>query len=150
MLLLVPCRPGTPTYKRQVKTSCRACIHTLSRALQFRTSPPSWGGLRRCHVSYGSGRRLSVEVGSDAVTCLMAWLRWAPVLPRVIWLRTSSPDWGGLRRCHVSYDSETRLPAEVGSGAATCPVAPDLTSRLGRAPALPRVPRLLMGHRFQA
>jgi hypothetical protein len=35
----------------------------------------------------------------------------------------------------VSYDSGPRLPAEVGSGAATCPTAPNLTSRLRWAPS---------------
>jgi hypothetical protein len=35
----VPCRPGTPTYKPQVKTSCRACIHMLPSAIRLRTSP---------------------------------------------------------------------------------------------------------------
>jgi hypothetical protein len=34
----VPCRPGTPTYKIQVKTSSRACIHVLPHALWLRTS----------------------------------------------------------------------------------------------------------------
>jgi hypothetical protein len=40
------------------------------------------------------------------------------------------------------YGSGPRFPAEVGSDAATCPVAPDLTSRLRWALAPPRVPRL--------
>jgi hypothetical protein len=34
------------------------------------------------------------------------------------------------------------LPIEAGSGAATCPTAPDLASLLGRAPVLSRVTRL--------
>jgi hypothetical protein len=47
-----------------------------------------------CHMLYGSGPRLPVELGSNAATCPMApdlasQLRWAPTLPRVIWLRTS-------------------------------------------------------------
>jgi hypothetical protein len=50
----------------------------------------------------------------------------------------------------VSYGSGPRLPAEVGSDVAMCPMAPDLASRLGRAPALPRVPWLPVGHGFQA
>jgi hypothetical protein len=50
----------------------------------------------------------------------------------------------------VPYGSGPRFLAEVGSGAATCSVAPDLTSRLGRALALPRVPCLPVGYRFQA
>jgi hypothetical protein len=47
-----------------------------------------------CHVPYSSGPRLPAEVGSSAAMCPMALdlasqLRWAPALPRVIWLRTS-------------------------------------------------------------
>jgi hypothetical protein len=30
--------------------------------------------------------------------------------------------------CHVAYDSGPHLPAKVGSGAATCPMAPELAS----------------------
>jgi hypothetical protein len=53
-------------------------------------------GLQRCHVSSGSGPRHPVKVGSDAITCPVApdhttLLRWAPMLPRVQWLRTSPP-----------------------------------------------------------
>jgi hypothetical protein len=70
----VPCRSGTPIYKPQVKTSCRACNHS--------------------HVPYGSEPRLPAEVDSDAASCPMApglasRLRWDPVLPCVLWLRTS-------------------------------------------------------------
>jgi hypothetical protein len=127
----------------------------LLRVLWLQTSPPSWGGLRRCHVSngsgprllwlwtsplgwgglqrcqmfYGSGSRLSAKVGSDAATCpmpldLTSQLRWTPTLPYVIWLQTSPPDWGGLRRCHVSCGSRPHLPTGAGSDAATCPTAP--------------------------
>jgi hypothetical protein len=42
----------------------------------------------------------------------------------------------------VSYGSEPRFPAEVGSGAITCHVAPDLTARLRWATVSPRVQRL--------
>jgi hypothetical protein len=54
------------------------------------------GGFRRCHVSYDFGPYLPTEVGSGAATCPMALnfasqQRWAPVLPCVIWLRTSPP-----------------------------------------------------------
>jgi hypothetical protein len=45
-------------------------------------------------------------------------------------------------RRHVSCSTGPCLPAEVGSGAATCPVALDLASLIGRAPAQPRVPWL--------
>jgi hypothetical protein len=43
---------------------------------------------------------------------------------------------------HVPYGSEPCLPAEVGSDAATCPMAPDPTSLLGKSLMLPRVARL--------
>jgi hypothetical protein len=147
----VPCRLGTPTYKPQVKTSHRACIHTLPCALRHRTSPPSWGGLWRYHVSYVSEPRVSAEVGSGATTCPMApnlasWLRWALVLPRVLWLQASRLGRGGLRRCHVSYGSGPHLPGEVCFDAVMYPMALDHASRLRWAPALPRVPRLPVGH----
>jgi hypothetical protein len=50
-----------------------------------------------------------------------------------------SPCRRGLQRCHVSYSSGSRLPAEAGSGAAMCPVALDLASLSEWAPVLPRV-----------
>jgi hypothetical protein len=61
-------------------------------------------------VYYGSGPRLPAEVGSGAAMYPMApdlasRLRWAPVLPRVLYLQTSPPDWGRLWRCHVSHCS---------------------------------------------
>jgi hypothetical protein len=86
-------------------------------------------------VPYSSVPRLSVEVGSSAAMCPMAVdlasrLRWAPALPRVLWLQSSPP-------------------GRVGSGATMCPMAPDLVSRLWWDPALPRVLGLLVGHGFQ-
>jgi hypothetical protein len=60
-------------------------------------------------------------------------------LQRVLWLRTSPSGWGGFQRCHVLYGSEPRIPAEVGSSAATCTMAPDLIFQLRWVPALPRV-----------
>jgi hypothetical protein len=116
----------------------------LPHVLWFRTSPPGWGGLWHCHVSRGSGPHLPVEVGSGAVTCPMApdltsQSRWALALPHVLRLRTSPPDWGEFWCCHVSYGSGPLLPAEVGSDAAMCHMALDLTSRLRRARTLPCV-----------
>jgi hypothetical protein len=107
---------------------------TLPRVLWLWTYPPGRGELRRCHVSYDSGPCLPVEVGSDAAMChiisdLASRQRWTPILPRVLWLRTYPPGRGGHRRCHMSYDSGPLLSTEVGSDAAKCPMAPDLTSR---------------------
>jgi hypothetical protein len=61
-------------------------------------------------VPYGFGPRLPAEVGSSAATCPMApdltsRLMWAPMLSRVLCLRTSPIGWGGLQRCHVSHGS---------------------------------------------
>jgi hypothetical protein len=44
--------------------------------------------------------------------------------------------------CHMPYITGSCLPAWEGSGAATCSTAPDHASLLGRAPTLPRAPRL--------
>jgi hypothetical protein len=49
----------------------------------------------------------------------------------------------------VSYGSGPCLLIEVGFGVATCPVSPDLASRLGQAPVLPHVRWLPKGDRFQ-
>jgi hypothetical protein len=68
--------------------------------------------------------------------------RRAPVLPRATRLRTSPPCSGGLRCCHVPHGSGPRLSAWEGSGAAMCHTAPNPAYLLGRAPVLPRVPRL--------
>jgi hypothetical protein len=117
------------TYKLYVKTSSSACIHTLSRALQLRTSHLGWEGLQHCHVSYGSRPLLPSEVSSDAATCptaldLASRLRLAPTLLCVLWLRTSPPVWDGLRRCHIFYGSGPHLLAGKDSDAVTCPTAP--------------------------
>jgi hypothetical protein len=44
--------------------------------------------------------------------------------------------------CNVYHSSRPRLPAEESSDTATCHVAPDSASLLGRAPALPHVTQL--------
>jgi hypothetical protein len=46
-------------------------------------------------------------------------------------------------RCHVPYITGPCLPVEVGSGAITCLLVPDLASLIGRASAPPRVLWLL-------
>jgi hypothetical protein len=56
-------------------------------------------------------------------------------------LKTGYGAWRASTRCHVSCSFRPHLPVEVGSSATTCPVAPDLTSLLRRAPALPCVPQ---------
>jgi hypothetical protein len=114
------------------------------RVPQLRTSPPYRGGLRRCHVSHGSGlclperralalprvpqlrtsppcrcelRRCHVSHGSGF--CLPE--RRAPTLPCVLQLWASPPYRGGLRRCHVA---PTSPPREESSGAVTYPTVP--------------------------
>jgi hypothetical protein len=49
-----------------------------------------------CHMPYGSGPHLPVEIGSGIAMCPMApelasWLRWALALPCGLWLCTSPP-----------------------------------------------------------
>jgi hypothetical protein len=53
------------------------------------------------------------------------------VLPRGPWPRASSPCLGEPRRCHVFLSSGPRLPTKVGSGVATCPMAPGSVSLRG-------------------
>jgi hypothetical protein len=137
---------GTPAYKLQSKTRRRACICALPCALWLWTLPPGRGGLRHCHVPHASGPCLSAREGSSAATChmtldLASLSRQALVLPCAPWLRTPPPYSGGLRCCHVSHSFGPRLPAQEGSGATTCPTAPNPASLLGRAPILSRVPQ---------
>jgi hypothetical protein len=123
---------------------CRYLVDQLPLHTSFKSRQIAGRASTRCHMPYVSGPRLSAEMGSGAATCPMArdlasQLRWAPALPRAPWLQTSPPGSGGLQRCHVSYGSGPRLPAEVSSNAAMCPMAPNLTSRLRWSQALPRV-----------
>jgi hypothetical protein len=79
---------------------------------------------------------LSAEVDSGAAMCpttpnLASIPRWAPALPCVPWCQTSPPWWGELWCCHMSLSSRPRFPAEVGSSASTCPMAPGSASSRG-------------------
>jgi hypothetical protein len=128
--LSISCRPVTPTYKLQVKTSSRTCIHALPRALWLWASPTCQSGLRRFHVSYSFGSHLPTEVASSTATCPMALdltsqLRWAPALTR---------------------GSGPHFLTEVGSDTTMCSLALDLTSRMRWPPTLSHVPRPPMGH----
>jgi hypothetical protein len=127
-LLSVPCRPGTPAYKLQVKIRRRACFRALSRALRLQILPPCQGRLWRCHVPHGSRPHLPAREGSRAATCRTApnpasLLGRALMLPHVSQLQTPSPYSRGLQCCYMSHGSE---PASL----------------LGRAPTLSRAPRL--------
>jgi hypothetical protein len=118
----------------------------LPRVLRLWILPPCSGGLRRCHVSHGTGSCLPAREGYGAATCPMAPDP-ASLLGRALMLLCIPRYWilpscsGGLRRYHVSYDTGSRLPARGGSVATMCPMASDPTSLLGRAPVVPRVPR---------
>jgi hypothetical protein len=97
-------------------------------------------------VSCGTKGCLLVGVGSGAATCpvtlnLASLLGWAPVPPCVLWPRTLPPYWGWLWPHPMSYGPGPYLPARVGSGTTTCPVASDLASLLGWAPVPPCVLR---------
>jgi hypothetical protein len=102
MYTTVPCRPGTP------RTG-------------FKTRQVAGRASMRCRVPCNSRPCLPVGIGSNTATCpvapdLASWLRWAPALPRVLWLRTSPlnrgrlqtlpPNQGGFRCCYTSHDSQ--------------------------------------------
>jgi hypothetical protein len=98
-----------------------------------------------CHASLSFEPCLPVGVGSGTATRPMvldpaSLLGRALALPHISWLRTPLPYWGGLWRCHASHGSGPRSSIGEGSSAATCHMAPDAASPLGRAPALPRAP----------
>jgi hypothetical protein len=61
------------------------------------------------------------------------------MLTCVLWLQKLPPSWGGLWCHHVSCSPRPCLPARVGSGATTCPTAPDPASLLVWASAPPHV-----------
>jgi hypothetical protein len=127
-----------------ISTMCLYPADQILIHISFKSIQVTGYASTRCHMPYGSGHRLPVEIGSDVVMCRMisdlaSWLRWAPALSRALQFRISSSAWGELRRCHVSYDSEPRLPAEVGSDAATCPMSLDHASSVRWTPAQSRV-----------
>jgi hypothetical protein len=87
----------------------------------------------RLSVPYGPGTpTYKPQVNTNCRVCINT-------LPRVLWLQTSPPSWGGIWHCHVPYGFGPRLPAEVSSSAATYPMAPDLAFQLRWAMALPCV-----------
>jgi hypothetical protein len=97
-------------YKIQVETRGKACTHALPHVLQPQTMPSCLGGLWCNHMSHDFRPSLSVLEGSGAATHPPApdlappW-RWAPVLPRVLWLQTPLSHSRGLRCSHVSHCS---------------------------------------------
>jgi hypothetical protein len=139
--LSVPYGPGTPAYKLQAETRIRACIRTLPRALQLQALPPCRGGLWHWHVRHDSGPCLAAREGSGAATCHTALnpaflIGRASVLPCVTWFWTPPPCLGEFQCRHVSHSFGPHLPTQEGSGAATCPTAPDPASLLRKAPVL--------------
>jgi hypothetical protein len=115
-LLSVPWRPGTPTYRLQVKTRRRACYHALPHAPQLQTSPPYRGsGVAMCHVAPDS----------------TSPLRRSPALPCIPRLQTLPRCQEGLRCYHMFHSSRHWLPTEEGSDAAMCSTTLDTASLLG-------------------
>jgi hypothetical protein len=104
--------------------------------LRFKLRQGVWYVSMRCHVPCSFRSFLPIEVSSDTFTCpvvsdLAFQPMWAPVLPRVLWLRASSSCWVEIRHCHVFLSSGHRLPIEVGSGAVMCLMAPGSASPRG-------------------
>jgi hypothetical protein len=80
----------------------------------------------RCYASRSSGPCLHAREGSGAATRPAtpdpaSSLGRAPVLPRVLWLRTLPPCSGGLWRCHATRSSGPHLPAQKGFSTVTRP-----------------------------
>jgi hypothetical protein len=122
-------------------------VHPHVTPLQYWTLPSSQGGIWCCHVSSGSRSYLPAREGFGVTTCLTAsdpasMLGRAPVPPHVQWLQILPPCSRGLWCCRMSHGSGPRLIAREGSSVATCPMAPDPTSPLGRALVSPCVPQL--------
>jgi hypothetical protein len=91
-------------------------------------------------VPYGSGTRAyRLQDKTRSRACIHT-------LPCLLQLWTSPPCQGGLWHCHTFYGAGPRLPAEVGSSAAVCPMASDPASWPGRILVLPRILRFPMGH----
>jgi hypothetical protein len=168
-LVSEPYRSGTPTYMLKSKIRNKTYCHVPR---SFGPYLPAWEGFDAATCSAATdpasllGRapalpraprpqtRLLAREGSDAATWPMALdlasiLGRPPTLPRAPWLRTLLPYSGGLRRCPVPRGSGPCFPTREGSGAATCPAAPDPASLLGSAPILPRALRLSTGHEPQ-
>jgi hypothetical protein len=104
----------------------------------FKSKQGSGCASMRSHVPYSFGPHLPAEVVSGAVTCpaapnLSSLPMWALTPPRVPRPRTSPLCRGGLQRFHMSLSFGSRFPAEVGSDASTCPMAPVL-SRVPQPP----------------
>jgi hypothetical protein len=141
-------------------TTCPAALYptslprralALPRAPQPQALPPSSRGLRCCHVSHGSGPRLSTQEGSGAAMCRMtpdpaSLLGRALVLPHAPWLQIPPPYLGGA----PVLSRVTRLrPPPPCSGGLQCyyvPMSLYPASLLGRALTLSRVPQPSEGH----
>jgi hypothetical protein len=120
----------------------------LPLVTQLWTPPPCRGVLRCCHVAPASSPR---EESYCTAMCFsapdLAFLsRWAPVRPRCPSLTSLR---GELRHCRVFLSSVPRLPTEVGSGAATCPMALGSASPRGefRCCHIPHGPQWAVDHR---
>jgi hypothetical protein len=106
--LSVPCRPGTPAYKFQVKTKGEACSHARPRA----------HGLDMNHIARGS----SAAAMCPAAPTPTAQPGAAPQPPRVLRPRLPLASPGQLRGSHASSDFGSRCPAQGSSVAATRPL----------------------------
>jgi hypothetical protein len=97
--LSVPCRPGTPAYKFQVKTKGETHVINLSMNRTARGS----SGVAACPVAPAPTAQPGAALGS----------------PRVLRLQLPLPGLGQLRGHHVSCGSSSCCPARGSLGAAT-------------------------------
>jgi hypothetical protein len=125
---------------------CRYHVDRVPPHISFVSRKGAGHASTCCHIPCSFRLCLPIEVGSSAAAFpttpdLVSLPRWALALPCVPRPQTSPPCRGGLQCCLVSHSPTPRLPIEMGSSIATCPMAPDLASLLRWALALPHVPR---------
>jgi hypothetical protein len=98
--------------------------HHVSRTSGYATR---YGQLRSSRMSRGSSFRLLAQGSSRAATCpvaqaLASWLRAAPELPRVPWLKLPPPGSGQLRSRRVSRDTSSHLLSQGSFRVTMCPM----------------------------
>jgi hypothetical protein len=138
----IDCGHASPVSGVHYRFNCKGKIKIGEQTVDMMA--PSAGSLPLLRWARGP---LSVPCRSGTPAYRLKVKTWRRVryhkLPHVPQLRTSPLYWRGLRCQHVSTSTGPRLPARVGSGAATCSTVSDPASPLRRAPTPPCVPWVL-------
>jgi hypothetical protein len=105
---------------------CRYPTDRVPSHISFKTRQRAGCASTCCHIPYTSGPCLPAR-WAPALPRHMApnpasLLGRAPVLPRILWLRTSPPGWGGLWRYHASCSSLWAAGLSIKKGLAGLPM----------------------------